>query len=53
MDIKVGDIVCWFESGQTAMKKGQVLTITNNMAQVFCDKDRKTYSVNVNSLKKV
>ena len=53
MNIKVGDIVCWFESGQTAMKKGQVLLIDGDMAQVFCDKDRKTYIVNVNSLKKV
>ena len=53
MDIKVGDIVCWFESGQTAMKRGQVLTINGDMAQVFCDKDMKTYNVKVTSLRKV
>lgn len=53
MEIKVGDIVCWFESGHTAIKKGQVLLIDGDMAQVFCDKDMKTYNVKIDSLKKV
>ena len=53
MDIKIGDIVCWFESGHTAMKKGQVLIINGDVAQIFCDKDMKTYNIKINSLRKV
>lgn len=52
MEIKVGDIVYWFKNEYTAVKKGQVLMINGDIAQVFCDKDSKAYNVNVNSLKK-
>lgn len=51
--IKVGDIVCWYENGHTAKKKGQVITISGEKASVLCDKEGKIYSVDIKDLKKV
>ena len=53
MDIKVGDIVIWYETGQTARKQGQVIAINGDTATVFCDKESRSYFVKVNRLKKV
>lgn len=53
MDIKVGDIVMWYESGHSARKQGQVIGINEPNAAVFCDKESKTYTVKISSLKKV
>lgn len=53
MDIKVGDIVCWYETGHTARKQGQVIALNTESALVFCDKDSKTYTVKLSNLKKV
>lgn len=53
MDIKIGDIVVWFETGQIGIKKGQVIGISGDVASVFCDKESKTYKVKVEKLKKV
>lgn len=53
MDIKAGDMVVWFETGQTGIKEGQVIYITGDVATVFCTKESKTYKVKVEKLKKV
>ena len=53
MDIKVGDVVMWYETGHTARKQGQVISINGDNASVFCDKDSKTYIVKMSKLKKV
>lgn len=51
--VNVGDLVCWYESGSTARKNGQVMAIRYDYADVFCPKDNKTYSVLVSKLVKV
>ena len=59
MDIKVGDIVMWYETGHTARKQGQVIQISvlppnaTLTAGIWCDKDSCLYNVPVKNLKKV
>lgn len=53
MDIKIGDIVFWYENGHTARKEGQVISISIEFADVYCSKDMKVYTVEISSLTKV
>lgn len=51
--IKVGDLVSWYESGNTGRKVGQVISIDGDYATVFCTKDNKAYIVVISKLVKV
>lgn len=53
MEIKVGDIVFWYESGNTGKKQGQVLDIKNGIASVYCDAELKNYFVEVSRLRAI
>ena len=59
MDIKIGDIVIWYESGHSARKQGQVIQISiipaseDLMACVLCEKDSCLYNIPVKNLRKV
>lgn len=51
--IQVGDLVIWYESGNTGRKTGQVISISGDYATVFCTKDNKAYVVAISKLRKV
>lgn len=50
MNIKIGDMVFWYESGHSVRKEGQVISISLEMADVYCPKDMKVYTVEIISL---
>ena len=52
-EIKVGDMVMWYESPHSAKKVGQVFGIDGDMANVFCQKDSAVYLKPLNQLKKI
>ena len=51
--IQIGDLVAWYESGNTGRKIGQVISINGDYVTVFCTKDNKAYVVAINKLVKV
>lgn len=51
-EIKVGDMVMWYEDSHTK-KTGQVFGIEGDMANIFCEKDAAVYLKPLNRLKKI
>ena len=52
-EIKVGDMVMWYEDPHSAKKVGQVFGIDGDMANIFCQKDSAVYFKPLNQLKKI
>ena len=52
-DIKVGDMVMWYEGEHPTKKIGQVFGIEGDMANIYCEKDMSVYLKPLNRLKKI
>lgn len=52
-DIKIGDIVMWYETQHSARKTGQVYGINGDMADIYCSAESAVYKKPLSELKKV
>lgn len=53
MKIEVGDVVCFVPVGQRLVKKGQVIRIENDEADVWCVSEKAIYRAKIANLKKI
>lgn len=52
-NIKVGDMVMWYEDRHSARKTGEVYGIEGNMANIFCKEDSAVYLKPLSRLQKI
>ena len=53
MEIEVGDVVCFFIPGNKLLKKGQVIRIEDDEADIWCTKEQAVYRAKLSDLKKI